>query len=165
MGSAVGRRGNQLAGKGEPRVTGNEADLAVMEASLVALGDRYAGLAGELFERFIAAHPHYAPVFLNPAAAQERMTRETLEALLGLAGGEWWVVTTVTNFVDLHRNYAAFTSRDYGEWFELTIAAMAARAGADWPPGADAAWRRQARALALLVEAELRRGTEPGTLS
>lgn len=133
------------------------SDAALMEASLLALGDRYEGLAAELFERFIADHPHYAHAFINPPAARERMTRETLEALIGLARDEWWVTTTVVNFVDLHRNYAAFTAGDYAVWFELTIEAMSRRAGGAWPMGASAAWRRQATRLASLVTNELDR--------
>ena len=130
-------------------------DLAAMEASLVALGDSYDGLAEELFEQFIAAHPHYARAFMNPAAARERMTRETLEALLGLAGGEWWVAPIVTNFVDLHRNYAAFSAQDYAVWFDLAITAMERRTGAVWPNTATAAWRGQAARLTELVAEEL----------
>ena len=130
-------------------------DLAAMEASLVALGDGYEGLAEELFEQFIAAHPHYAHAFMNPASARERMTRETLEALLGLAGGEWWVAPIVTNFVDLHRNYAVFSAQDYAAWFDLTITAMERRAGAVWPDAATAAWRGQAARLTELVAGEL----------
>lgn len=146
----MGQRGHRLAVAA--LVNG---DLAVMESSLAALGDRYEGLAAELFDGFIAAHPHYAHAFINPEAARERMTRETLEALLGLAEGAWWVRPTVTNFVDLHRNYAAFTAQDYAAWFELTIAAMAGRAGIDWPGEASAAWRRQAAAMVDLVASEL----------
>ena len=131
------------------------ADFAAMEASVVALGEGYEGLAAELFEDFIAAHPHYASAFMNPEAARERMTRETLEAMLGLAGGESWVPVAVTNFVDLHRNYAAFTPQDYAAWFALVIAAMARRAGAAWPGEARAAWDRRAARLNRLVEDEL----------
>lgn len=131
------------------------ADLAAMEASLVALGDGYEGIAAELFDAFIAAHPHYAPVFTNPEAARERMTRETIEALLGLAAGEAWVASAVTNFVDLHRNYAAFTPQDYEAWFALVIGAMVRRAGAGWPERASTAWERQAARLGLLVADEL----------
>ena len=79
----MGQRGDRLAVAAQV-----SDDLAAMETSLVALGDRSEGLAAELFDGFIAAHPHYAPAFINPEAACERMTRETLEALLGLAGGE-----------------------------------------------------------------------------
>ena len=92
---------------------------------------------------------------MNPAAARERMTRETLEALIGMAGSEWWVASTVANFVDLHRNYAAFTAQDYAAWFDLTIAAMVRRAARDWPDAATGAWQRQARRLSELVALEL----------
>ncbi|MGB5484214.1 hypothetical protein [Parasphingorhabdus sp.] len=129
------------------------ADHLLMEASLVALDERYDGIAAELFERFIADHPHYAPVFLNPAAARERMTRETLEAMLGLAAGEWWVDHAVANFIDLHHNYADFTPQDYAAWFALVIKTMASRAGADWPAGASDAWQRQADGLVAKVAA------------
>jgi hypothetical protein len=133
------------------------ADLAAMETSLAALGDGYDGLPEELMDAWIAAHPRHAPAFMNPAAACERMTRETLEALLGAAQDAPWVGTTVVNFVDLHRNYGVFSAGDYADWFELTIARMEKRAGADWPPAASGAWRRQARRLSALVEEEIAR--------
>ena len=129
------------------------SDHRLMEASLEALDERYDGMAAELFDRFIAAHPHYAPVFLNPEAARERMTRETLEAMLGLAAGETWVDHVVTNFVDLHHDYADFTPQDYAAWFALVIETMARRAGPYWPAGASAAWQRQADGLVARVAA------------
>lgn len=135
----------------------SHSDAGCLEASLVALADKDEGMAEELFDAFIAAHPHYAFAFINPAAARERMTRETLEALVGLAADEWWVTTTVTNFVDLHRNYAEFSATDYAAWFELTIATMERRAGAAWPRDASAAWRRQADRLTKMVATELAR--------
>ena len=136
-------------------------DAEVMEASLAALGDRYDGMAAELFDRFIADHPHYAPVFLNPEAARERMTRETLEAMLGLAAGEWWVDHAVTNFIDLHHNYADFTPQDYADWFALVIRVMAARAAAEWPAEATVAWQRQADGLVARVAAVVRNQEVP----
>lgn len=137
-------------------------DLAIMEQSLILLaeaddGTASDGLAAELFAQFIASHSQYAAAFINPAAAQERMTRETLEAMIGRAAGEYWVETTVVNFVDLHHNYGAFTAQDYHDWFTLVIDRMAARCGADWPPTANAAWQRQAAGLMQLVERELAR--------
>ena len=138
-----------------PASVSGSADRALMEASLAALGDRYEGLAAELIDALIAAHPEHAHAFLNPEAARERMTRETLEALLGLAADESWVATTVVDFVDLHHKYAAFSARDYADWFALAIAAMARRTGADWPARATAAWIRQAERLTRLVAGEL----------
>ena len=131
----------------------DRTDAQLMEASLEALGDRYDGMAAELFDRYIANHPHYAPVFINPEAARERMTRETLEAMLGLAADEYWVDHAVTNFIDLHHNYADFTPQDYANWFALVTGTMARRAGADWPAGASAAWQRQADGLVAKVAA------------
>ena len=122
-----------------------------MEASLEALDERYDGMAAELFDRFIADHPQYAPAFVNPEAARERMTRETLEAMLGLAAGEAWVDHVVTNFVDLHHDYADFTPQDYAAWFALVIETMASRAGPDWPACASDAWQRQADGLVAKV--------------
>jgi len=132
-----------------------------MEASLLALGDGYEGMAAELFDCFISTHPQYSEAFLNPAAAQERMTGETLDALLGAATGAWWVNTTVTTFVDLHRNYGAFSAQDYASWFDLVIAVMARRSGTAWPAGASAAWQRQAATLQALVSSELARVPRP----
>ncbi|MEO9601166.1 hypothetical protein [Parasphingorhabdus sp.] len=136
-------------------------DHQLMEASLEALAPRYDGMAAELFDRYIAGHPHYAAAFLNPAAAQERMTRETLEVMLGLAADENWVDHTVTNFIDLHHNYADFTPQDYAIWFALVIETMARRTGADWPEGASAAWQRQADGLVAKVAAVERNDEVP----
>ena len=122
-------------------------DYELMEASLLASGDSYDGMAAELFDHYIADHPQYAAVFLNTEAARERMTRETLEAMVGQAAGEWWVDSTVVNFIDLHHNYADFTPEDYSEWFTLVIQTMARRTGSNWPKGASAAWHRQADVL------------------
>jgi hypothetical protein len=137
------------------------SDPELMETSLVALGDGYEGMAADLFERFIADHPQYAGAFINPEAARERMTRETLEALLGLSSDEWWVPTTVVNFVDLHRNFGTFSERDYADWLALVIEAMARRAGTSWPEGATAAWERQAKALTHMVGLELSHSRAP----
>lgn len=120
-------------------------DHALMEASLVALGDGYEGMAAELFDDLIAAHPQHAHAFLNPAAARERMTRETLEALLGLAEDAPWVATTVIDFVDLHRGYAPFTADDYADWFarsSLRWSAAPARSGQPRRAARGAARRR-----------------------
>ena len=87
------------------------------------------------------------------------MTSETIEALVGNAKGEWWVDSTVTNFVDLHHNYDDFTAEDYSEWFTLVIQTMARFAGSNWPKGASAAWHRQAYALVEKI-AEIRRNDE-----
>jgi len=134
-------------------MTEHQTDHAVMEESLELLGDRYDGMAAELFDHYIADHPQYAAAFLNPEAARERMTRETLEAMLGLAAGEWWVDHAVANFIDLHHNYGDFTPQDYAAWFALVIETMATRAGTDWPAGASAAWQRQADGLVAKVAA------------
>ena len=128
-----------------------------MEASLVALGDGVEGMAAELMDRLIGDHPHYASAFMNPEAARERMTRETLEAMLGLAAGEPWVETTIANFVDLHHNYASFGADDYAAWLAMVIDSMERRTGVRWPAGASAAWRRQAACLTAFVEVELAR--------
>ena len=131
----------------------NMADHELMEASLVALDSRYDGMAAILFDRLIADHPQYAHAFVNPEAARERMTRETLEAMIGLAAGEPWVDHAVTNFIDLHHDYADFTPQDYADWFALVIETMASRAGSDWPDGASGAWQRQADRLVAKVAA------------
>lgn len=131
----------------------NSADHKLIEASLIALDTGYDGMAAILFDRFIADHPQYAHAFVNPEAARERMTRETLEAMVGLAAGEPWVDHAVTNFIDLHHDYADFTPQDYAAWFALVIETMASRAGPDWPAGASEAWQRQADALVAKVAA------------
>ena len=118
---------------------------------MLALGDAYEGMAEELFDRFIAAHPQHAAAFTHPEAARERMTRETLEAMVGQAAGEWWVDHTVTNFVDLHHDYGKFSADDYAAWFTLSNEVMEKRSGEKWPEGASAAWQRQADILTQKV--------------
>ena len=67
------------------------SDHDLVEASLLALGDAYEGMATELFDVYIAGHPQFAHAFMNPEAARERMTRETIEAKVGQAAGKWGV--------------------------------------------------------------------------
>jgi len=135
------------------------SDHDLVEASLLALGDAYEGMASELFAVYLAGHPHFAHAFLNLEAARERMTRETIEAMVGQAAGKWWVDSTVVNFIDLQHNYDDFTPEDYSEWFTLVIQTMAALAGDDWSKGASAAWHRQAYALVEKI-AEVGRNAE-----
>jgi len=136
-----------------------ENDIGLMERSLAALGDQSQKLAAELFDRYLEGHPQFAHAFINPEAARDRMTNETIEALIGTAKGEWWVDSTVINFVDLHHNYADFTAEDYSEWFTLVIQTMANLTGKSWPKGASAAWHRQAYALVEKI-AQIRRNDE-----
>lgn len=130
-----------------------------MEQSLASFSGHYQDVAARLFEKYIDDHPQFAHAFINPEAARDRMTRETIDALVGTAKGEWWVDSTVVNFVDLHHNYDDFTSEDYSEWFTLVIQTLASFAGNDWPKGASAAWHRQAYQLVDKI-AEIRRNDE-----
>ncbi len=136
-----------------------ENDIDLIEESLATLVDQLPVLAIKVFERYIDGHPQFAHAFLNPEAARQRMTNETIEAMVGSAKGDWWVDSTVINFVDLHHNYDDFTAEDYSEWFTLVIQTMASLSGESWPKGASAAWHRQAYALVEKI-AETRRNDE-----
>lgn len=130
-----------------------------MEKSLTTFGGGRRVLAAKLFDVYIDSHPQFAHAFISPEAARDRMTNETIDALVGTAKGEWWVDSTVINFVDLHHNYDDFTAEDYSEWFTLVIQTMANLTGDDWPKGASAAWHRQAYVLVEKI-AEIRRNDE-----
>ncbi|GAB5486506.1 MAG: hypothetical protein Pars2KO_00760 [Parasphingorhabdus sp.] len=134
-------------------------DLELIENSLAIIDGRHKDIAHALFERYIESHPQFADAFINPDAARDRMTNETIDALIGTARGDWWVDSTVINFVDLHHNYDDFSPEDYSEWFTLVIQTMANFAGNDWPKGASAAWHRQAYTLVEKI-AEIRRNDE-----
>ncbi|MEP2988201.1 MAG: globin [Parasphingorhabdus sp.] len=136
-----------------------ENDTELIDESLATLDGQHSVLAIKVFERYIDDHPQFAHAFMNPEAARQRMTNETIEALVGAAKDEWWVDSTVINFVDLHHNYDDFTAEDYSEWFTLVIQTMAHLSGDGWPKGASAAWHRQAYALVEKI-AEIRRNDE-----
>lgn len=134
-------------------------DIELIEQSITAFGDQLNTLAVVVFEHYIETHPQFAHAFINPEAARQRMTSETVEALVGTAKNEWWVDATVTNFVDLHHNYDDFTAEDYSEWFTLVIQTMAQLTGERWPKGASGAWHRQAYRLVEKI-ALIRRNDE-----
>lgn len=126
-------------------------DAALMEASLMAVADAGVDIRHALFDRFLAAFPHRRAAFLNLDAASRRMTDETPQILYGLAAGEGWVWPLVAELVVTHRNYGALTSAEYDTFIDLTIAELAAAAGAVWSAETAAAWARQAAALKAMV--------------
>jgi hypothetical protein len=126
-------------------------DPEAMHAGLEAAGAAGVDIVPGLFERFFARFPETRELFINVEAAAGRMTTETIEALLGLGEGAWWVETTVVNFVDLHRNYGAIPLEQYAAFVDMTVDALAEAAGAGWSADTDAAWRRQAERLKAMV--------------
>ena len=124
-------------------------DLALMEASLLAVGET--DLRPLIFDQFFEIFPHYRPAFLNLEASSGRMINETLEMMMGLAEDAKWVQVTIVNFVDLHRNYGAFPVADYEAFIDLTLICLANAAGAGWTADADLAWKRHAETLKTMI--------------
>lgn len=131
-------------------MTGDDA-RAHMERTLLAIADRDVDIAPSLFERFLAAFPEQRATFTNLEAAMGRMTNETVEALLGLAAHEFWVPVTITNFVDLHRNYGQIPLSHYVAFVNMVVDALAHAAGPGWSPAQETAWRTQAKRLNVMI--------------
>jgi hypothetical protein len=128
-------------------------ETAAMMAVLEAAGEAGVDIVPIVFDRFFAAFPDTRELFLSFEAAAGRMVNETLEAMLGLAEGAWWVESTVVNFVDLHRNYAAIPMTQWTAWIDMTVDALVEAAGEDSRSNDARAWRRQAERLKAMVEA------------
>lgn len=131
-------------------MTGDDAP-AQMEKTLLAIAETGIDIAPPLFERFLAVFPEQRPSFTNLEAAMGRMTNETVEALMGIATGEFWVPVTITNFVDLHRNYGTIPLAQYVAFVDMVVDALAEASGAGWSSAQDSAWRAQARQLNRMI--------------
>ncbi len=124
-------------------------DTTAMMAALEAAGEAGVDIVPIVFDRFFAAFPETRPLFISFEAAAGRMVNETLEAIVGLAEGAWWVESTVVNFVDLHRNYGAIPMAQWTAWIDMTVDALLEAAGESADGGA--AWRRQAERLKAMI--------------
>lgn len=128
-------------------------DAESMMAGLSAIGDADIDIVPIVFEWFFAAYPEHRAAFINIDAASGRMTNETIEALIGLATDEYWVPTTIINFVDLHRNYGNYAASLYAAWIDIVIDVIRESAGDQWHPSHETAWQRQAKRLVTMIEA------------
>jgi hemoglobin-like flavoprotein len=131
-------------------VTQPASDHSLMAASLESAGD----ILPQLFQRFFEMFPAQRAIFYNPGTSCPRMMTETLEALIGIAEDAPWVPTMITGIVDLHRNYGVISMEDYQRYLTLFVDTLAESVGPAWTGAADAAWRRQADALCVLIETE-----------
>ena len=127
------------------------SDRTLMEDSLAAAADSGAELRHGLFERFFTAYPERRRTFLNVEAASIRMTDETLEMMLGIAGQEQWVWPLVTELVFTHRSYGRLPMEEYDAFIDLSIDELASHAADQWNQETDAAWRRQAARLKTMI--------------
>jgi hemoglobin-like flavoprotein len=124
---------------------------AEMETTLLAIAETGTDIAPLLFERFLAAFPEQRAAFTNLEAAMGRMTNETVEALMGVASGEFWVPVTITNFVDLHRNYGTIPLAQYVTFVDMVVDTLAEASGTGWSSAQEAAWRAQATRLNRMI--------------
>ncbi len=136
------------------------SDSDQMEATLVAIAEANIDIIPGLFERFFATFPEQRPAFINLAAASGRMTNETIEALVGLAADESWVPVTITNFVDLHRNYGEIPQSHYMAFVDMVVEELANAAGSGWNDHQERAWRTHAQRLNAMI-AEACKGRTP----
>jgi len=127
-------------------------DAAPMMAVLEAAGEAGVDIVPIVFDRFFTEFPETRALFPHVEAAAGRMVNETLEAMMGLADGAWWVKTTVVNFVDLHRNYGAIPMVQWTAWIDMTVDALVEAAGEGGADG-EPAWRRQAERMKDMIEA------------
>lgn len=141
------------AAKTEPTEEIRAMQALLEAAALDADGD----IVPAVFDRFFAAFPEARDLFLNIDAAAGRMVNETIEALLGLAEDEWWVETTVINFVDLHRDFGAIPLAQWRTWIDNVVEILIDAAGPGHSEQGAAAWRRQAERLTMMVAAETAR--------
>jgi hemoglobin-like flavoprotein len=128
-------------------------EAAAMMAVLEKAGEAGPDIVPIVFDRFFAEFPETRALFPHVEAAAGRMVNETLEAMLGLAEGAWWVETTIVNFVDLHRNYGAIPNAQWTAWVDMTVDALVEAAGEGGGADGVQAWRRQAERLTDMVEA------------
>jgi hypothetical protein len=129
-------------------------DVALMEASLIAVADSGIEMRHPLFARWFAAWPERRATFFNADASSRRMTDETLEMMLGLAKGEeLWVGPLVDELAFTHRSYGRLPWEEYESWIDLTIEVLGELAGDVWSAKAEAVWVRQGERLKLLIQA------------
>jgi hypothetical protein len=126
-------------------------DAARMEASLIAVADAGIDIRLPLFERFFAVYPDRRPSFISVDAASRRMTDETLQMMLGLAGEETWVWPLVAELVFTHRSYGALPIAEYDAFIDMTVAELGVAAGPAWDEANAAAWMRSADALKAMI--------------
>ncbi len=124
-------------------------DAELIEASLAACPD--VDLRHPLFERFFARFPERRETFYNLEVSSVRMTDETLQMMHGLAAGEKWVRPLVAELTFTHRNYGYLPAEEYDAFGDMTVDAVAEVCGAGWSHEMDAAWRRQAKALKIMI--------------
>jgi len=129
----------------------SDVDVALMEASLIAVADAGIDIRLPLFERFFTAYPDRRASFISVDAASRRMTDETLQMMFGLAKGEGWVWPLVAELVFTHRNYGALPIAEYDAFIDMTVAELGLAAGPAWSVPVAAAWQRQADALKAMI--------------
>jgi len=124
---------------------------AAMEQTLFAIADAGIDIVPLLFSRFLETYPEQRSAFTNLEAAQGRMTNETIEALIGLATNAYWVPVTITNFVDLHRNYGDIPLELYVAFVDMLVVSLAEAAGSAWSLEQELAWQSQAKRLNTMI--------------
>jgi hypothetical protein len=126
-------------------------DLNLMEESLVAMADAGLDIRHGLFDRFFEAFPDRLASFYNLEHSGQRMTDETLQMMVGLAGGETWVEPLVAELTFTHRSYGHLPDAEYEAFIAMTVDAVAQAATSVWTPAHEAAWRLYADRLYAMI--------------
>jgi hypothetical protein len=126
-------------------------DLTLMEESLVAIADAGLDIRHSLFNRFFDAFPARRASFYNLEHSGQRMTDETFQMMVGLAGGEAWVEPLVAELTFTHRSYGHLPDAEYEVFIAMTVEAVAEASPAVRTPAHDAAWARQAGRLTAMI--------------
>ena len=134
-------------------------DSGLIEASLIALDGREAGMRATLFDRFFARFPEREAIFIHVSASSVRMTDETLQWMYGLAQNKTWVWAQICELVFNHRNYDQLHAAEYAAFIDLAIDALRDTTGG-WDAATEGAWRRQAEALKALIERAMHEWSE-----
>lgn len=119
-------------------------DAALIEASLLALAEAGIELRHGLYRRFFAAFPERQAAFLSTEATSVRMTDETLQIMHGLAAGEGWAETLITELIGTHRMYGELPLLEYDAFIDMTVEELATALGPQWTADMALAWGRQA---------------------
>ena len=120
-------------------------------APLMAIAEAEIDIVPLVYERFFAKLPDEREKFLNLEAAAGRMVNETLEAMVGLAEGAYWVDTTITNFVDLHRDYGIIGKEIYETFVDCVVDVIGEAAGEAWGQASEAAWQTRATQMKAMI--------------
>jgi hypothetical protein len=128
-------------------------DVALIDASLLALGGREAAFREQAFGRFLLGAPGRTVHFLNLPASGVRMADMALGWMRAQAAGEAWLEGEVAEIVHTHLGFGRPGPGDYAAFLDDCIAALDRVVGLD--AATRGAWEAAAAGLKPRVAAML----------